>query len=594
MTRSASSNAYFVICNTVKYNNHLFPVMILAAFVQSINLLVFPLVSKLIIGVAEKGGAIEELTKIAVPIVVGAILLSLLGSFADNSIERQVEHVRAKFTEKRVRKSFEIDYCMLEKAEILDLQRKASESDSSGNSGIVGILSSFRSLFANLISFIMAAVIICGYNYIVIICMVVVCIIRIFLINSAKRYDKKYVWDMMAPFWRRIDYLYYSAIGSEFAKDIRLYRMEKWMSDKHVEVSNQAHELICKSKMNWLRFTTVNQVLVFISDLILYGWLIVSSLHGDIRIADFMLCYGAVYAFVESTNRFFENIIEIKQYSLQIDDYRDFLELPLSSDKKICKPIPECSKFMLSLQNVSFKYPGQDKYALQSITLNIPVGQKLAIVGINGAGKSTLVNLLMRLYEPTEGSILLNGVDIRNYDKTEYYRLFSPVFQNSEPIAFSLYENVSMSSILYTDKCKVDECLKKAGLSEKIDTLPHGAGEVLVKGIYDEGIDFSGGERQKLMLARALYKNAPIIILDEPTAALDALAESELYEHFHQFTKNNTTIYISHRLSSTKFCDAIVMMDDGKVVEYGTHNELMAKRGRYADLFEVQAQYYRK
>ena len=228
------------------------------------------------------------------------------------------------------------------------------------------------------------------------------------------------------------------------------------------------------------------------------------------------------------------------------------------------------------------------------VAQSILPGEKLAVVGLNGAGKTTIIKLLLRLYDPTEGLITLNGTDIRKYPREDYYRLFSPVFQNVELFALPLAENVSMLPMQETDREKAAACLREAGLADKLDELPKGLDTELLKIASEEGVDLSGGEKQKLALARALYKGAPVVVLDEPTAALDALAEKQLYERFDRMIGKKSAVYISHRLASTRFCDRIAMFMDGRLAEYGTHDELMAKGGEYAHLFDVQAQYYRE
>ncbi|MBR5761983.1 MAG: ABC transporter ATP-binding protein, partial [Lachnospiraceae bacterium] len=213
-------------------------------------------------------------------------------------------------------------------------------------------------------------------------------------------------------------------------------------------------------------------------------------------------------------------------------------------------------------------------------------------VGLNGAGKTTFIKLLLRLYEPTEGHIYLNDVDISTYDRDEYYKLFSPVFQEVILFAYPLYLNVSMNTVAETDKERAIKCLEQAGMKEKVAELKNGVDTEVLKVVEDDGVDFSGGEKQKIALARALYKNAPVIVLDEPTAALDALAEAKLYQDFDKMVEGKTAIYISHRLSSTQFCDDVAMFKDAELVEYGTHESLLKAGGPYSEMFNVQAQYY--
>ena len=259
---------------------------------------------------------------------------------------------------------------------------------------------------------------------------------------------------------------------------------------------------------------------------------------------------------------------------------------------EICQPIPALDKFEFRFENVSFKYPGADKFALKNLNIIVKSGKKLAVVGLNGAGKTTFIKLLLRLYEPTEGHIYLNDVDISTYDRDEYYKLFSPVFQEVILFAYPLYLNVSMNTVAETDKERAIKCLEQAGMKEKVAELKNGVDTEVLKVVEDDGVDFSGGEKQKIALARALYKNAPVIVLDEPTAALDALAEAKLYQDFDKMVEGKTAIYISHRLSSTQFCDDVAMFKDAELVEYGTHESLLKAGGPYSEMFNVQAQYY--
>ena len=255
-------------------------------------------------------------------------------------------------------------------------------------------------------------------------------------------------------------------------------------------------------------------------------------------------------------------------------------------------PIPE-GPYEFELRNVSYRYPGNGQYVFRKLNLTIPGGQKLAIVGHNGAGKTTFIKLLLRLYDVTEGEILCNGINIKRFDRIQYYRLFSAVFQEILPLAFSVTDNIGVNDAGRIDVERVQQCIQKVGLEEKMKSLKYNTDTCVQKIIDDEGIEFSGGEKQKLMIARALYKNGGVMVLDEPTAALDALAERDIYESFSSLAENRTTIYVSHRLASTRFCDRIAMFEKGRLVEYGTHEELLAQKGKYAEMFSIQAKYYR-
>ena len=259
------------------------------------------------------------------------------------------------------------------------------------------------------------------------------------------------------------------------------------------------------------------------------------------------------------------------------------------------KPLPECpdGKYELRLDHVSFRYPSAETDTLHGIDLTVHPGERLAVVGLNGAGKTTLVKLLCGFYDPTEGRVLLNGEDIREFNRQEYYTLFTAVFQKFSVLEATLEENVAQTRE-GIDEARVRECLEKAGLTERVAALPDDLKTHIGREVFEDGVLLSGGEMQRLMLARALYKNAPILLLDEPTAALDPIAEAEIYEKLNDMVGDKTAIYISHRLSSCKFCDEIVVFDTGKIIQQGAHETLLAdESGEYAQLWNAQAQYYR-
>lgn len=249
---------------------------------------------------------------------------------------------------------------------------------------------------------------------------------------------------------------------------------------------------------------------------------------------------------------------------------------------------------MVELENLSFTYPGQEEPVLSHINLVIRPGERLALIGLNGAGKTTLVKLLCGFYQPTTGKILINGIPTAEFSREEYYSLVSVLFQDSCMLPVTLDENLTGHSPEDTDQERLTWALRISGFYEKYESLPQKGRTLLVREANEEALDFSGGERQKLLFARAVYKEAPLLILDEPTAALDPIAENELYMKYGEAVKGRTCVYISHRLSSTRFCDRICLLSGGKILEEGTHDELMKKGGSYAELYEVQSRYYKE
>ncbi len=375
-------------------------------------------------------------------------------------------------------------------------------------------------------------------------------------------------------------------------KDIRLYGQQELILSKITEVAD-THRSIWQK--NWLQLLAPNAALSGISTLTR----ILMFAFAVYRCATGMLGAGDVIAFSLYFSQIQNGISEISDAYGTIKScipnckyVFDFLDIP---DEKYMGTIPTekrtDNEYEFEFKHVWFKYPGCEEYALKDINLKWKIGEKMALVGRNGCGKSTLVKLLCRLYDPTKGEITLNGIDIRKYDYADYMALFSVVFQDSHLFSFSIAENVAASTEY--DAERVTECVKRAGLAERLESMPHGIETCLYKDFDSEGVEISGGEEQKLCLARAIYKGAPFIVLDEPTAALDPISEHDIYTKFNSIVGTRTAIYISHRLSSCRFCDEITVMENGRIAERGSHEALLQKQGVYQKLWTAQAEYYK-
>lgn len=308
-----------------------------------------------------------------------------------------------------------------------------------------------------------------------------------------------------------------------------------------------------------------------------------------------MLFFGAVGGFTAWVSGILGGFNTLHKQSLDISSVRECLEFPEPFKFEDGEPIKteENRLYEIRLENVSYRYPGADKDTLTNVNLTLHPGEKLAVVGLNGAGKTTLIKLICGFLDPTEGRILLDGKDIRDYNRRDYYKMFSAVFQEFSLLAGTIATNVAQDSEGF-DMERVKDCVEKAGLRKKIESLKDGYDTYLNREVFEDAMLLSGGETQRLMLARALYKNAPFIVLDEPTAALDPIAESEMYQKYNEMTSGKSSIYISHRLASTRFCDRIIMIADGRIGEEGTHEELLKAGGKYAELYEVQSKYYKE
>jgi len=387
--------------------------------------------------------------------------------------------------------------------------------------------------------------------------------------------------------------VYYGQVIEDFSygKELRLNNCGSWLLKRERAHWQQTFELYKKSNALGIKSGVFNSFTGLIQQVVSYTYLVARFIAGYITLGDFAMFVGGVAAFSGAMRELMQNIVEVSEYRKYYVAIEEYLNIPASMRKNKRLPVPP-GKPLIEFRNVSFAYPGQKSYALRNINITLTPAEKLSIVGENGAGKSTFVKLLCRIYDPTEGAILLNGVDIRDIDFDSYMSLFGAVFQDYKLYALSLKDNVALSKSDYVEDSAVEAALRKAGFGEKLDSLPGGVHTFVYRNFDDEGFEPSGGEGQKIALARALFKDAPIVILDEPTAALDPRAEHEMYKHFDELVAGKTAVYISHRLSSARFCERIAVFCGGEIVESGTHDELMHENGMYAELFCMQARFY--
>ena len=377
------------------------------------------------------------------------------------------------------------------------------------------------------------------------------------------------------------------------AKDIRIFGLQNWLEELLDKVHNVYLDFRFKVSARFLVGDLVDTVMTMARSGIAYVYLIRMVLAKEIDVAEFVLYFAAVSSFTTWVSGILQNVSRLHKDSLDINKVHMFLEYPEPFIFEDGEAIPKADLYEIKLDSVSYRYPGADKDTIHNIDLTIRAGEKLAIVGLNGAGKTTLVKLICGLIDPTDGRVLLNGTDIRCFNRKEYYRLFSAVFQEFSILDVTVAECITQSPDT-VDERKMQRCIEQAGLTDFIAELPDGLQTHVGRDVFSDGVLFSGGQTQRLMLARALYKDGPILLLDEPTAALDPIAENDIYMKYNEMTAGKISVFISHRLASTRFCDRILFLQDGGIAEEGTHESLLALGGEYAKLFDVQSRYYQE
>ena len=534
------------------------------------------------------------------------MILDVISTTCYNSFEFEYRKTEGYVEKKRMDKLFHTDFKNMESPDFLDYAQRAKTALNRGK-GFHGVLYQSRNFIAQGTLMILSAALIGIQNLLMMIIFIVISFGIVKISSFFTKRDKIKFSDAMAPTWRKMNYLESTTKNFDFAKDIRLFNMSNAFFNQLSGVNETYKELNRKHHNRMVLWEVSLGSVLIVQKILMYTWLVYNVVTGAYQISDFVLYVGLVSTFHASVGYVNWIYSDMRTNSLMINDYRNFVDWKEDRETADEKDghITEINldKFEFRFENVSFKYPGHDNYVLKNVNLTIKNGAKLAVVGvnegekaavigINGAGKTTFIKLMMKLYEPSEGRILLNDVDIKEYNREEYFKLFSPVFQNVECFAMPIYQNISFAEEDKTDMNKINEVLEQSGLSEKINSYEKGIHTNLLKIFDKEGIDLSGGEKQRLAMARALYKDGKVIILDEPTAALDALAEDRMYREFENMIHGKTAVFISHRLGSTRFCDKIAMFEDGTIVEEGTHEELMAKNGKYAYMFGIQSQYY--
>lgn len=576
--------------NVWKYSKLYFILVLISIVTSSLTPFVNIVLMRNIVNELIGGKNAQRLIYLVCFMLGSTLVLTLLSNMVDYLISIKSIYLDDKFKQLLGRKSMEMDYEHIENAKILELSEKATTGMSFYSGGIRGLNNNIIAIFSNFLILLGVIYIISSINIWLVIGLLLIIIINLLIQYKIKDFDIKF-WNSAVGINRT--YFYFFGIAKDYksGKDVRIHNVSNLILkrlDKFIEsfnkISSRHFSLVALFGLGELFLSAIQIIITYIY----LSWQVVS---GVIGLGDYTMYLSATNTFVQSFKEIVIQILDLRKKSKFMSEYVKLMQIPFVKTRKNLK-INQNLQYIFEFRNVSFKYPGSDEYILKNVNIKINPCEKLSIVGLNGAGKTTFIKLLTRLYDPTEGEIILDGINIKEYDYEEYLKLFSVVFQDYSLLALTMRENIILTGEYDSDK--FNQSIIKAGLNNLVSKMQHGIDTPLYKMFDTNGYEISGGESQKIAIARAFYKDAPIVILDEPTAALDPYAEYEIYSHFDKLIENKTAIYISHRMSSCKFCDVIALFDGGKIIQYGNHNELIKAEGKYLNMYKVQSKYYVK
>jgi len=536
--------------------------------------------------------------------------LGLLLSFLTRLLNVKTEYINHSTKSEIARKAQTLDYEMLEKKENLDFLQKAEEGANS-NGGIMSFCNTIGELITHTMTIVYSIILLGGlfirvpienptdleriFNSslptIFFFILFGLALFMNFKISEKMNAESYAFFEKNVETNRMLNYFVGLSNNYNFGKDIRIYGMADMISEEMNKKNDSVINMMRSLSIAYGKYSSlieiINQFVIFSA----YIFVGIKAILGLISIGSILKYVSALIRFISAISNITLSYTQLDLQRQYLNNYYLFLNL---ENKKYEGTLPiekrDDNEYELEFKNVSFRYPNSQDMILENISLKLKVGNKMAIVGKNGAGKTTFVKLLCRLYDPTEGEILLNGINIKKYDYKEYLQIFSVVFQDFKLFSFDIGQNVAAS--VEVDENKVWNCLEQAGVAERVKKMENGVHTNIYQN-EENGVEISGGEAQKIAIARALYRDAPVVILDEPTSALDPVAEYEIYEKFDNMVSDKTSIYISHRMSSCRFCDNILVFDMGQIVQAGSHESLMTLRnGLYYKLWTEQAKYY--
>lgn len=546
-------------------------------------------IPKAMIDCITEGVTVGRLTLVVGLLSVLLVLTTWFAPFMQELLNGSARIIRMRYAVLAFRKNLYTDYKNIESPHGREKNKRAMEFYRSYYSGSSDFLDSCNQFCVCIVGIITSLALIYKINMIMILIILATCVCEFFLLKFLNKKEKK-TKNERSKIFVRFDYYYNLCRDFSAAKDIRLYGFTDYFMLAVAKIIYELEAVNQKFARQNIKVGGTRALLNLLRELVAYVYLTYLVCSSRLSVSDFIFYFGIITGF---SNWIMNAVYQYSNLERCCNDCAAFREFVESTDENDNKPDIDFKGIeSIEFQNVSFKYQSAEKSTINNMTFKVNKGENIAIVGENGAGKTTAVKLLCGLYYPTSGEILINGKSNRDFSGNSYFNLFSAVFQDYYFMPMTIAENICATSNY--DKEKLFAAFEKAGISNKINGLPNKEKSYMIKDVYKDAVDFSGGEKQKLLLAKAIYKNAPVLILDEPTAALDPIAENELYLKYNEITSNKISFFISHRLSSTRFCDRILFIKGGRIAESGTHEELMALKGLYYRMYQIQSYYYKE